>query len=464
VNGEITDGRSLLRLSLWLAVFGLIVVLSPPPLVPVFWPPRDFVSDFYQDWASARNWWNGLPIYTNHQVTLPRYVGPVDPICLSNQVNAHPPTSVLLMLPVARLDYRPALLAWNLASLAMLGVCLWIVGHELAFSFSAWSIVPALMLILLCRPLLQQLIHGQLNLVLLLLLTGAWVADRRGRAGWAGALVGVAAAIKLFPAFLFLYFVLRRQWAAMLAGVFTLILLTGLTAAMLGPDTYRTYVQDVLPQLEKFRTSWFNASLVGFWTKLFNPATRDEHVEPLWRSAAAARAGIVLTGLAVVGAVAWAVRRAVSRAELDHAFGAAVTGMLLLSPITWDYAFLLLLVPIAVIWRDPPRSEAAKLLLITALAALLFWQKPLCHAFIPGGVTQGVASPIHTVTVLSYQCYSLIVLLVVCVVGSSGPRLGAATAAPTSGSQRPDGAISQVRSQGIEPAVPAMKERFPGID
>jgi alpha-1,2-mannosyltransferase len=448
---------------LCLAVSSLIVVLAAPP-VSVFWPPRDIVTDFYQDWASARNWWNDLPIYTNHQVTVPRYIGPVDPICFSNQVNAHPPTSVLMLLPLARLDYRPALLAWNSGSLAMFGVCLWIVAHELGVALPLWMIVPGLALAMLCRPLLQQLIHGQLNLVLLLLLTGAWLADRRGRAGWAGALVGVAVAIKLFPAFLFLYFALRRQWAAMLAGVVTLILLTGLTAAMLGPDTYRTYVQDVLPQLEKFRTSWFNASLVGFWTKLFNPATREEHVEPLWRSAAAARAGIVLSGMVVVAAVAWAVRRAVNRAELDHAFGAAVTGMLLLSPITWDYAFLLLLVPVAVIWRDPPRSEAAKLLLITALAALWFWQKPLCHAIIPGGVTQGVASPIHTVTVLSYQCYSLIVLLVLCVVGSSGARLGATTAAPTSGSQRPDWTISPVQNLGIEAAVPAISDRFPGID
>ncbi len=350
-------------------------------------------------------------------------MGEVDPICFSNQVNAHPPTSVLLMLPVARLDYRPALLAWNLASLAMLGASLWIVGRELRISFSAWSIFPALALLLLCRPLVQQLIHGQLNLVLLLLVTGAWAADRRGRPGWAGGLVGTAAAIKLFPGFLFLYFALRRQWAAVLAGVLALILLTGLTAAVLGPETYRAYIQDVLPQLEKFRTSWFNASLVGFWTKLFNPATREEHVEPLWRSAAAAWAGVLASWLAVVAAVSWSVRRARTRTQLDHAFGAAVTGMLLLSPITWDYAFLLLLVPVAALWLDPPRSEPTKLLLILSLAALWFWQKPLCQVVIPGGISQGVSSPLHTLTILSYPCYSLLIVLILGVAKAThGPQ------------------------------------------
>jgi hypothetical protein len=185
-------------------------------------------------------------------------------------------------------------------------------------------------------------------------------------------------------------------------------LLTASTATVLGPEVYSTYFHDVIPRLEKFRTSWFNASLVGFWTKLFNPATDQEHVEPLWRSAAAARAGIVVSWLVVVAAVSWSVRKAKTRRQLDHAFGTALTGMLLLSPITWDYAFLLLLVPISVLWVDPPRSEAAKLLLIACLAALWFWQKPVCQMAIPGGT----ASFVHTFSVLSYPCYTLIVILI----------------------------------------------------
>jgi hypothetical protein len=407
---------------LWLAISGLIVILVLPSLGGVFWPPADLVSDFFQDWASARNYANELPIYTNHELTIPRYVGPVDPICFCNPVNAHPPPSVLLMLPLVRLDYRPALLAWNIASLAMLGMSLWIVIRELQISLPYWSAVPALAALLLCRPLLQQLIHGQLNLVLLLLLTAAWAADRRDRPAWAGALVGTAAAIKLFPAFLFLYFAFRGRWKALTAGALMLALLTGLTIALFGPETYRIYIQEVLPQIEKFRTSWFNASLVGLWTKLFNPATSEEHVEPLWRSVTAARTGILLSWVVVVGAIACVLRQAHTRAQRDHAFGVAVTGMLLLSPVTWDHGFLLLLVPVALLLHDPPASEAAMLSLVASLVALWFWQKPLCQALIPGGILQGVATPMHTITVLSYQCYALLIILILGAARASGAR------------------------------------------
>src|SRR5262249_42159968 len=133
----------------------------------------------------------------------------------------------------------------------------------------------------------------------------------------------------------------------------------------------------------------------------------------LWRSAAAAWAGILVSWLAIVAVVAASVRRARTRLGLDHAFGASVTGMLLLSPITWDYAFLLLTLPVAVLWVDPPRSEPAKLLLLGALVALWMWQKPVCHALIPGGYLNGVASPAQTLSVLSYPCYALIVIFTI---------------------------------------------------
>jgi hypothetical protein len=397
---------------LWIAVACVAVLHHLPTLSAAFWPPREFVSDFFQDWASARNLLAGLPVYTEHTQTIPRYVGEVDPICYCNTVNAHPPTSVLLLLPVAPLGYRPALLVWNLAGLVMLGASLWIVIRQLDVTFSAWAIFPSLALLMLCRPLVQQLFHGQLNLVLLLLVTGSWVMERAGRTGTAGALVGAAAAIKVFPAFLFLYFLLRRQWKALVVGACTLALLTALTAAVLGPETLLTYTRDVTPRLEQFRSSWFNASLVGFWTKLFDPATLQQHVEPLWRSATVARAGILFSGMAVVAILGWSVQRAKTRLQLDHAFGVAVTGMLLLSPITWDYGFLLLLVPLAVLVVDPPVSEPGKLIMLAAAASLWLWQKPICEIMVPGGISHGIAHPVHTLTVLSYPCYALVALLI----------------------------------------------------
>src|SRR5262249_51177427 len=177
------------------------------------------------------------------------------------EVNAHPPTSVLLALPLADLDYPDAVLAWNLFSLALLVPALWLVIRQLDLRVAPWMLLPLAAVLLICSPFRQQVVQGQLNLVLLAILTGAWAADRSGRPWWAGTLVGLATALKLFPGFLFLYFVLRRRWHALGAGIVSLSVCTGLTATVLGVEAFESYARDVLPQIGRFRSDWVNASL-----------------------------------------------------------------------------------------------------------------------------------------------------------------------------------------------------------
>jgi hypothetical protein len=413
------------RRVLWLLIVGMVAFFQIPELISIAWPPKDIVSDFFQDWASGRNWWNGLPVYTDHRVTIPRYIGRVDPYCLRVEFNAHPPSSVLVVIPWAMLGYREALLAWNLLSLGMLLASLEIIRRSLELPLTLGLILPAVIFLLLGQPLLMQFFHGQWNLILLLLVTASWASERSGRPSWAGVLLGTATAIKLFPAFLFLYFLMRRQWIAVIAGVLAFGMLTGLTAGLLGPETYRIYLHDVVPKLWTNRSSWYNASLVGFWTKLFDPATAVQHVVPLWRSGTALRVANLLTVLAVLASVTWVVGRANTRAALDHAFGLAVTGMLLVSPITWDHSFVMLLFPISILLHDPPPLELARLVLIVSLAAIWFLgQRLVCAWLIPGGLLEGFAYPVHTLTVLAYPCYALVSIFIIQAFRSGSTGLG----------------------------------------
>jgi hypothetical protein len=193
----------------------------------------------------------------------------------------------------------------------------------------------------------------------------------------------------------------------------TLVVLTALTALVLGPQAYRDYVDDVLPQLQKFRGSWFNTSLVGFWIRLFNPPTVGEgRVEPLWRSAAAMRVAILTSWVAVVGGVVWLVRHARSRADFDHAYWLAVTAALLVSPITWDHAFLLLPGAVITTYYRLPMNRSALYLLMIILSALYLWPATIPSAIIPGGHAHGVATPFQNLTALSFQNYALLALFV----------------------------------------------------
>src|SRR5262249_1217185 len=218
---------------LWALLAVLICVLQGRDFVSSLRPAAGEGVGFFLDWASARNVLEGRPGFTPQAASVGRYLG-YRPAKLFTQKNAHPPPSVLLALPFAGLDYPEATLAWNLVSLVALAVSLLLVIRTLGLPFSLWSLCPLITLLLLCNPLLQQVNHGQLSLLLGLLVTGTWVAERSGRPKLAAALLGTAMAIKLFPGFLFLYFVLRRQWQIVAAGATTFVAITVLTLVVLG--------------------------------------------------------------------------------------------------------------------------------------------------------------------------------------------------------------------------------------
>jgi hypothetical protein len=387
-----------------------VMCLQGPAFVENLRPPRTLVYDFFQEWASARNRFEGLPVYADQNETVELYLGYRAPHML--RYNGHPPTSVLLVVPLAGLAYSDAFLAWALVSLAALGLSVVLIVRQLPLGLTAWSVLPLLALLLLCNPFRQHLNQGQLNLVILLLLTAAWAAERSGRPVTAGALVGTATAVKLFPGFVFLYFVARRQGRALVAGAATVLVLTGLTVLVLGPDAYRDYITVALPNLEQYRVWWPNLSLAGFWHKLFNSA--GSKVVPLWQNPALAWTATLLSALAVTGLTAWAAWRSRSRPECDLAFALVVEAMLLVSPITWDHYFTILFLPLFVVWHaltalGRPRLPFWILLAALWLSPLVYWQRAIPGVTIRNWHDQ-VATPAQALTALAAQTYALLLL------------------------------------------------------
>lgn len=392
---------------------------------PNFYPPGFglFQPDFFQEWASARNRFQGLPIYTPHEITLERYVG-IRPNTADRYfiaVNAHPPTSVLLALPFAALPFTEALPLWNLLSLVALAVSAWLIVHHLHLPFSFWDLLPAVTLLLLCHPFQHQMVQGQLNLVLLLLVTGAWAADRSDRPLWAGTLVALAAAIKLYPAFLFLYFVLRGRWRAVRAGIVAFVLITALTALVLGPQAYADYFWHVLPRTSLWRSDWHNLSLSGVWFKLFDPRKQLPPVEiqPLLWSPVLAWLGAGCGAVALMAVLYRVVSRLRSPEDADLAFAVCVLAMLLVSPITWDHYLLLLVLPIFILWQRLPRGGYGREILMICLF-ILCWEPWMVaeHGLIllDAGHNRSsgewIAKPLETLTALSIPCYAILGLFV----------------------------------------------------
>ncbi len=396
---------------LWLAAACALAVARGPDFLASFEGRSAYVPDFFQEYASARNWWEGLPVYTYHQVTLPRYLGtPMDPQS-PVVINAHPPTSVLLAIPFVGLKFESAFLIWDSLMLAMLLASVILVARGLNIPLSIWSMPPALAFLLICFPFWDQVHQGQLNPLLLLLLTGTWAAERSGRTQLAGVLLATAVSIKLFPAFLFLYFAMRRRWDVVVSGLIVLVALTALTAGVLGEASYVAYVRDAIPEFQWFRGTWANASFLGFWSRLFDPSPEKfrtfSMTHPIWYSPTLARAGTLISSIALTVALAAVTRRGATREQNDRTFGLAMTAMVLVAPIVWQHYFLLLLLPLAVAWRDLPPTKPARAILLAIVVALGLWPERVWGVI---GLVGHDALPIHALGVLSYQFFALLAL------------------------------------------------------
>jgi hypothetical protein len=442
------------RVWVWTALGTLALFAQGPSFVQGLRPAASQGVDFFQEWASARNVLGGTPAYESQDAAMRRYLGLArdrrDPQFIAH--NAHPPSSIFLALPLAGLAYPDATLAWNLLSILFVVASLAIVARELEIRIPAWSIFPAIVLALTCNPLRQTFNQGQLNGALLILLTLAWRADRRGRQGASGALVALAAAIKLFPAFLLGYFALRRRWRALGSSVLTLGALTVATGETIGWQAYRDYCQVVLPEVATFRSDWPNASLPGFWDKLLGAgAIHFGHkVEPLAALPHLALAATLLS----LGPLLMCWKRNVARAstpsQSDRAFALSLIAMLLASPICWDHYLLLLLLPLTLTWMGLSAGHGSHLLL--AIVCLGIWVNPIQIWAIglpdPGSLqTWSISAPVALATLLVYPTYLLVVLYAMLV------RVG-----------RPDPATCLAKTRGFPDSqvVPQRVDRFIG--
>ena len=120
----------------------------------------------------------------------------------------------LLSPPLIAVVFRP------LAAIGDAGMWLWWAG--IAVLLGTLTVIMALtgsarrlIAMFLISPAIGIAFwSGNMNAVIVTLLVGVWVASARGRPGIAGALLAVAACLKLTPGYLLFWFVVRRDWAA----------------------------------------------------------------------------------------------------------------------------------------------------------------------------------------------------------------------------------------------------------
>ena len=253
----------------------------------------------------------------------------------------YPPMSAVLMSPLAMVSSRLAGILITAVTLGLLMsvTALFLRTAGLADTRRSWRLATALLpLAALIEPVRTTLAYGQVNVVLMALVafdcllprTVWWVrlpgSQRRIPVGWPrGALVGLAAALKLTPAVFVIFFVARRQWRAAATVPLSFAAVTGI-GFLVAPHDSSSYWGTMVFDTGRIGPLVFsgNQSLNGVLLRAHLTGNARQDV---WLATAAV---IGLLGLAATTRVARA-----GRTLLALTLTACTS--LLVSPVSWSH-------------------------------------------------------------------------------------------------------------------------------
>jgi Glycosyltransferase family 87/WD40-like Beta Propeller Repeat len=281
------------------------------------------------------------------------------------------PFSLLPVLPFSGLPPLKAKRGWLLLNLGFL-----VLTAGLLRRMSGLGARRTVLLILLAiEPLRTNFLFGQEDILLLLLFTlGAWFY-LRNRPLSSGAVLAIAASLKIYPGLYVLFFGFKKKWRAacsLLAGTAALWLIS---AGLFGFEVVRIYLTEVLPWplraegQDPYSITWNSFSALLHRLFIYEP-TLNLH-PPVYAPVAYAILQALCQALIFVPCV-WLISHARRDAGLEKLeWGVFVPMLLMLStnPASFDFVALILTAVFAVSYllKANRRREAGLLVVLYAL-------------------------------------------------------------------------------------------------
>ncbi|MGQ9483223.1 MAG: glycosyltransferase family 87 protein [Chloroflexus sp.] len=347
--------------------------------------------DFWILFRGAREWTRGGSMY-DIEAVLTNHFGHVFKV---------PPFYGMLFVPFVTMDGLMVLLGHRIMNtlLIIATALLWLRMWRIPFvSLGA----AGLLIVFNFRPLADTLAYGQIDLVLLFLLTLALWALRSGRDIAAGALVALGTLFKIYPILLVVFFVAKRHWRALAGFVIGMVVCNGIAIAVIGWDEHLTYLTQVLPNIGG-TTSWVeNQTISGFLARL----TDSPHNATIYQNEMVRLLGTALSGgVALVTCVL--ALRPTSRDSTGYAlqYSMFLLLMVLASPTAWMHYETLLILPFgALILHLRERSVSLPYATLLALSFALIAYGNQWSFY------DGTIHGILTIAGVSYKFYGMLML------------------------------------------------------
>lgn len=282
--------------------------------------------DFYDEptmsaiWREVRPEGSSLPNYTQQYVYLPLFAA--------------------IAYPLTLLPFQVSLLVWGVINALLWPLCVWLLLCVLAVPMSSLSAGLITILAFRYEPALTNLVAGQTNIVIFLLVLVALHCLGRSRLCIAAAAIALSVLLKPNTAVLLVLFALRGPRRVVWWSCAFVVLGLSLQVLALGSASTLWFVSEIIPRFSHGTPYVYNQSINGWALRLGQTVSGMEHPPRVYGMMAS------LVGVLLLLYTLWRCRGPASNRASKAELSIAVVLSAIVSPITWTYHLTWLLLPI----------------------------------------------------------------------------------------------------------------------
>lgn len=294
-----------------------------------------FAWDFAINWTAAHGMQSGLSVYDNEalQSLGKSLIGSHMPDIFASTFNSYIglPSTVFVYFPFTLFSFSHAVIFYRITIVIAFIISIIVAGWMLPRDQRKYGWSMGVVLFITLYSVNISIWLGQVDgFVILALAVGLWAASNE-RMYLAGICFGIAALLKISPALLVCYFMVRGKWKVFVGSLVACGAILLCTALLGKPNDLPYFISNILPSLSSLQINAQNQSLPAFLGRGVLPV-----LNKVGYSANSDTFQLLLPIIGLSGVIlVWWLRRHQPLLAVEG--GLLIIVMLLAGPITWDH-------------------------------------------------------------------------------------------------------------------------------
>jgi hypothetical protein len=280
--------------------------------------------------------------------------------------NVNMPTTSLIMLPLVKFDYSTARIIWTIFNFIILFAAVSFLIRK--FSYKEFWVPLILILFLAYQPLYANFSFGQAYILIFCLLIVAWYAYVSGNEKLLGIAIGLIFILKSTSFIFWLFLLVQRRWRSLVWGFAAMLIIILLSLPWIGFDAWQTYAGKITgfvsnPSL----TVTAYQTLHSFFHHL-TTFSKEWNPKPLFNLPLLGDLLSVFCALIIVAVSSFI---AFKQNNSEMAFGIFIITGLIISPVSLDYHYTILLLSILILINNDQKDSTAMLWVLILISISL---------------------------------------------------------------------------------------------